>query len=254
MPEPADPDPPDSPEEPEAEALPTLARTLAGIVGVPLTSAGAVAVFTTDNQAGSVALVLVGALFLVMLVSGNPLQSLGHGDTQLRFALATRRKQELERIKETPPEAAIERLAALRAVDPGASKDPWFIQLSAQVYERLIERRITDALPSGGSAQFASLDEGFDLRLSIPRGDHVSVTIKFRPATSLVSVREIQRFIGMTSAIGKAIMVANVRLSQPAANALLQARENGIRAQFVCWRDQQDDSELRSVVQQMTSG
>jgi hypothetical protein len=250
MPEPEE---PETPEEPEAEALPLWARTLAGIVGATLTSAGVVAVFITDNQAGSVALILMGALFLIMLFSGNPMQSLSHGDTQLRFALAKRRRKELERIEDTPPEAAIERLDALRAVDPGASRDPLFVQLNAQVYERLVERRITDSLPPGGSAQFANLDAGFDLRLSIPRGDHVGVVIKFLPVASLVSTREIQRFIGLASSTGKAVMVANVRLSQSAASALQQAQENGIRADFVCWRDQQDDTALQSAVQQMTS-
>jgi hypothetical protein len=55
----------------------TWERLLAGIVGAAAGAAGTYTVFETSNQAGSAALIVVGAAFLLVGVQGTRLIRLG---------------------------------------------------------------------------------------------------------------------------------------------------------------------------------
>ncbi|MCZ4124690.1 hypothetical protein [Streptomyces sp. H39-S7] len=250
MPEPSEPEPDVTADDSESfEPLPEWARAFAGVIGIALISSGSVAVFTTENQAGCATLILIGAVFLSMLLSGNPLHSLGHGETQVKFASA-RRKDALDDIREEPPEVANRALEVLTTVDPGARRDPWVIALSAQVYERLIEQRIRALLPTA-AVQHPVYDDGFDLGLRLPGDKYVGVVIKFRSNQRLILAKDVQQCIGIAAADRRVILVANRPLTQPARTAIEEARAAGVSVDFVFWRHEQDDEVLRSALSRM---
>jgi hypothetical protein len=83
----------------------------AGAVGGALTAGGVVAVFTGGNQAGSVAMLVVGALFLLVAVSGMPVVGAKIRDFELR--LAERRVRALTRVADRLPDVEAKRLKAI---------------------------------------------------------------------------------------------------------------------------------------------
>lgn len=75
-------------ESPGPEPLPLSQkqRVAATVVGAVLVAAGGVSVFLADNQAGSVALLLVGAAFLLIALSGMPMLGTKVKDFELNLA------------------------------------------------------------------------------------------------------------------------------------------------------------------------
>ncbi|TJZ80022.1 hypothetical protein FCG67_03785 [Rhodococcus oryzae] len=62
-------------------------RTAAALAGVTGSVAGGVAVFVTDNQAGTAALLVAGVAFLLIGIQGTALKRIGSGDQVAEFDL-----------------------------------------------------------------------------------------------------------------------------------------------------------------------
>lgn len=231
------------PNEGDGEPLSVWGRIAAGVAGLALSGAGTVAVFVTKNQAGSVVLVLGGVVFLLMLISGNPLLSLGHGDTQMRFA--TRRRRVIQEAEEAPPREARSALEVLSTIDPRASRDAAFIQTSARVYERLVYAELIRLFP-GLSVREERLD-GSDLTIATP--DRRMLSVELREVTSPVSAATVRQLLGLAAAgVTGALLVSNRRLTRAADELLRRAQEGGSKAFFVQWRDENDTDALKGAV------
>jgi hypothetical protein len=120
-----------SEQQPDAAPLSRWERLAASLSGIALSGAGATAVFITGNQAGSVALLLVGVVLLIMAINGSPLTRARYQDYEL--FMARRRHQIVATINQDSPEEARQALQVLSSVDPGASRDPFVAQMSALV-------------------------------------------------------------------------------------------------------------------------
>ncbi|WP_354597412.1 hypothetical protein R1Y80_17510 [Streptomyces sp. JL1001] len=234
------------PSEGEGEPLSGWGRFAAGATGLALSGAGTVSVFVTNNQAGSVALVLGGIVFLLMLISGNPLLSLGHGDTQMRFA--TRRKRVIQEAEEAPPREARSALQALSTMDPRASQDDAFVRTSARVYERLVYAELLRLFPD-----FSVREEGldgptrFDITVATPDRHLISVELKM--LRSPVSTTSVHQLTGMVAAsVTGGLLVSNQRLTRAAEEVLHRAQGGGNRVSFVQWRDENDSAALKDAV------
>jgi hypothetical protein len=66
-----------------ARELSRKERTLAGVPGILAAAAGGYSVFVSDNQAGTAALMLFAALFLLMAVQGTPLKRMAKDSFEL---------------------------------------------------------------------------------------------------------------------------------------------------------------------------
>ncbi|MEV6179776.1 MULTISPECIES: hypothetical protein [Streptomyces] len=234
--------------ESEGDPLSGWSRFAAGFTGLALSSVGAAAVFMTNNQAGSVALILGGIVFLLMLVSGNPLLSFGHGDTQMKFATKRRRERAIEEAREASPQEARRALDVLRTVDPGAGSDVNFMRTSALVYERLIVAELTRLFPEYGVLE-QGVDLGADLRVVTPDQRSVSIEMKYLTQKSFVSAQYVRQLLGMASiSVEGHLLVSNRALTRPAAELLSDARRRGIKVEFSRWRDEQDNGDLYEAV------
>ncbi len=233
------------PSEGDGEPLSRWGRLAAGVAGLALSGAGTAAVFVTQNQAGSVVLVLGGIVFLLMLISGNPLLSLGHGDTQMLFA--TRRRRVIQEAEEAPPREARSALEALSTIDPRVSRDAAFIQTSARVYERLVYSELIRLFPDI-SVREEKLDaSGFDL--IVATSDRRMVSVELRESTSPVSAQTIRQLLGLAAvSVTGALLVSNQRLTRAADELLRRAQEGGSNAFFVQWRDENDSDALKDAV------
>ncbi|MGW3030199.1 hypothetical protein ACWDCB_03090 [Streptomyces sp. NPDC001178] len=241
-------------EDNDPEPLSLWSRVAAGSVGVALCASGAVAVFRTDNQAGCVALLLIGAVFALLAIAGNPLQALGHGDTQMRFAVQKRRREALETISEAPPEEARRALAVLQAVDPGAPSDSTFLYESARADEGLIRQRLLHIF-ADSAIQSATEDRGVDFYMHRPVDVVLGVDVRFRPRLDSGSRRAIPRTVideisgRSIGSVVPVLLVSNHAISNDALNALSHAQASGVKLEYVQWRDERDDGELRNKAQ-----
>ncbi|MFF0381527.1 restriction endonuclease [Streptomyces sp. NPDC004286] len=234
------------PNEGEGEPISGWGRFAAGATGFALAGAGAVAVFVTDNQAGSVALVLGGIIFLLMFVSGNPLLSLGHGDTQMRFA--TRRKRVIQEAEEAPPHEARGALQALSTMDPLASRDDSFVRISGRVYERLVYAELLRLFPDFSVKEAAGYG-GMQFDMVIATPDHHAIAVELKMLQNSASTKLVHEFAGMLAAsVMGGLLISNQRLTRSAEFALLRVQENGNKVSFVQWRDENDSEALKSAV------
>ncbi|MFF4252177.1 hypothetical protein ACFY1L_13295 [Streptomyces sp. NPDC001663] len=133
----------DSSEHTEPVPLTKRQQQAAGAIGGVLAVSGVVAVFTGGNQAGSVAMLVVGALFLLVAVSGMPVVGARIRDFELR--LAERRVRALTRAAGRLPDAEANRLKGIiDAVhgDPFTGDDA----LLALIESLLFEARVRDGV------------------------------------------------------------------------------------------------------------
>jgi hypothetical protein len=247
---------PEIPEQqPDAAPLSRWERLAASLSGSALSGAGATAVFITDNQAGSVALLLVGVVLLVMAINGSPLTRARYQDYEL--FMTRRRRQIVATINEDSPEEARQALQVLSTVDPGASRDPFVAQVSALVLEREVVNRLTSLYPStvvtGGPG-----DMGLDAIVPTARGA-VGIQVK-AGANSLNGPR--LRLMALSAAharpttspdgVGALLVVTNQPLPAALPRRLRELR-SVLPIAVVRWVDEQDDEALRAHVQQLSA-
>lgn len=247
--------PPEGGDDPQP--LSSWSRIVAGLVGVILCGAGTAAVFVTENQAGCVALVLVGSVFALLAIAGNPLHSLGHGDTQMRFAVQKRRDQALERISEAPPAEAQRALDILQTVDPPAARESSFRYESMRAYDGLIRQRLLH-LFADSAIQSAQHDgHAVDFYMYRPADIVVGVDVRFRPSANhgsknSITTRVIHEIVGRSvGSVVPTLLVSNQPITSEAATALASARTSGANLAFAQWRDERDDEELKSKVEEL---
>lgn len=227
----------------EAEPLSGWSRFGAGVAGLTLSGSGTLAVFKTDNQAGAVALVLGGIIFLLILMSGNPLLSLGHGDTQVKFA-TKRRRQAIEEVVGAPPQEAQRALDVIQTVDPGAARDSNFIRTSREVYERLLISEISKMFPDFTLEQLHR-DYSADLRISSTDGKSASIDVKYFHGKNAIMSSDVSRLVGAATLRTEGILlVSNKRMNRTAAEIMSTARGQNVKVEYSNWRDEQDNRNL----------
>jgi hypothetical protein len=129
----------------ESVPLSKIERSAAISLGVLATTAGSWAVFATENQAGSAALILIGAAFCLMGLQGTPLIRFGSGNNSLE--LERRRKRRQVEIAVRTAESA----QALEAIVEGASiLDPGIVDTLAW-QSSIYQTRVMLAVKSMGA-------------------------------------------------------------------------------------------------------
>ncbi|WP_329153692.1 hypothetical protein OIU91_37105 [Streptomyces sp. NBC_01456] len=245
----------DVPEAPAADAAPLSRweRLGASLAGTALAGAGVVAVFMTGNQAGSVALLLVGVILLIMAINGSPLTRARYQDYEL--LMSRRRHQIVASIEQEAPQDARQALQVLSAVDPRATDDPLVARVSALVYEREVFDHLARFYPDtrlvGGAEDF-----GIDVAVQTPSA-LIGVQIKVGRTVLTTSVlRNIIHAAARSSGrvpIDGLLVVTNRPLPQDVPRRLRQAASADLPTTVVRWVDEQDDAVLEAKVQELIS-
>lgn len=233
--------PPSEDREP-GDRLPMGARIAATVFGLTGTGAGGWAVFSTDNQAGTATLLLIGAVLLLIGVQGTPLRRLGHGDSSIDLAAVRQRAARVvERaVREQPPDVAAAVADAVETITPQIGP-PLEIAYEDAVIEAI--RRVGGSIDP--THRLGSGDKGVDARVTVGHGK-VNVQIKLRRRGSL-GARDIQYAADRAEASGfdgGFLLVTNAPLSDDARayNAAISPTEGGVEA--ITWNDTRDDGLL----------
>lgn len=231
--------------------LSRAAQIGAGAVGVGLTGAGAVAVFISSNQAGTVALVLAGAIFLLMMFGGAPLHSLGFGEANLRFA---RKQQVVKDAIDSPADQAPRVLRNLESIDNRNRPDPTVSALTERVYEDALAYFFASRFPQNAVLREKPVGAGRRVDMAVDFGSDRQLVVEARysrggsPLSSKI-VDVAASYYTLTQS--PVLIVSNSSLSKAAADHLRALQESGADVHFVQWLPDGDDAPLRHAVQQL---
>jgi hypothetical protein len=231
-------------------------RSGAAILGLLATLAGTWAVFTTENQAGSAALILIGAAFCLMGVQGTPLIRFGSGDNSL--VLERRRKRQRVQMVLRSAESTQELEAIVEGVsilDPRLVRSPSWqssiyetrVTLAIKSLGALVSRLDTDTVGADLSVQWnPEGSEGGQLSPTRSRRS-VDVVLKHlsegqRLRLSQVPRREFARgefMIGL-------VLVTNAPLSATIEEYLSDTEDRGV--EVVVWNGDDDNAALAAAL------
>jgi hypothetical protein len=91
-----------------AAPIPGWVRIVTGIAGLAFSITGSAAAFITNNQAGTVALIALGAVLIFIAILGQQITRFKAGNYEVIFALLTQAKRELESGDEERADALVE--------------------------------------------------------------------------------------------------------------------------------------------------
>lgn len=248
----------DVPEAPELDAAPLSRweRFAASVLGVGLSGAGVAAVFMTSNQAGSVALLLVGVVLLLMAINGSPLTRARYQDYEL--FMARRRHQVVAAIEADSPEEVRQALQVLNTLDPGARSDPLVTRMSGMVLEREVVSRLRRLYPST-LYEGTAMDVGVDIVIPTDNGK-IGVQIKAgdTPLTGLELRKTVEKVANLRTGSAAATRVDGLLVvtNKPFPSTLVRrVREMSLimPTAVVRWVDDQDDEALQTRIQALSS-
>ncbi|WP_327662633.1 MULTISPECIES: hypothetical protein [unclassified Streptomyces] len=249
---------PEVPEVPDVDAAPLSGweRLSASVLGVGLAGAGGVAVFITTNQAGSVALLLVGVVLLIMAINGAPLTRARYQDYEL--FMSRRRHRVVENIRDEPPEEARQALQVLNTIDPGASRDPVVARASGYLLELEVVDRLQRLHPEIEVSR-GPLDYGVDA--VVPLNDRrIGVEVKGGsgdvPLRTADLRRVVNRVIGSPSRLGGAhvdgLLIVTNRVLPTELSRRIRELSQIMPIGVVRWVDAQDDQALEDALGELS--
>jgi hypothetical protein len=244
----ADP-PPEARTHPGAP-LRTWERVLALLIGVAFAVLAVFALFVTDNQAGTAALLLVAAAFLLIGVQGTALVRFGSGSTSVeldrRLADAVRRADE---VAERDPQLALGILEGAAIIEPRIG--PAASAARAMNYESAVRQALERVQPA--EATVTAAQPPLDFAVVAPAGT-VLVSVVFRQSRG-VQMIDLAPLVGsrqLEDAAG-GLAVVNHPSSASVTNYVATAAGHGVRIEVVTWETPQHDRDLAEALTRLLS-
>lgn len=244
------PEPDDSRDEADGQWVPLsrAERVSAGAVGGVASIAGLVALFVTDNQIGTGAVLVIAVAFLLIAVQGTPLTRFGSGDHA--FNLERRRlgsKLRDQAKDEHDDEAREALLVAAATVDPPVGYwDP-----AAPIrYESAVQEALTRVLGQDKTLEIArpARDMGVDYLVRISARARVGVeTVFTRRALTPSRFMDVQGYAAFSGT--PVLLVTNAPLSSQVQNLNAKSASRQLDDTFppveaVTWSGPADDNAL----------
>lgn len=233
-----------------SEPLASLARAAAIFVGAVSAAAGTWAVFSSANQAGTAALLVMAVVFLLVGIQGTPLTKLTAGASSLELATLRRQsaKQQLELA-----------IIGQRAAEVIENSDPEVAEAVASVIQRP-PRHYGYSATSRLAAKYADKvertlqDSGFDISQETSIFDfeltstnsRAAVETLFRSGGFLTAADASRVLVRAHTYPGKVIVVSNVPFTASGSSILL---EIGASIYQFVWSDDQNPDELVRSIQ-----
>lgn len=161
------------------EPLSRTERASAGAVGGLAGIAGAAALFITDNQAGTAAILVIAVAFLLIAIQGTPLTRFGSGEHAIELERRRLGKELVDQAESEPDLEAKEALiTAAETVDPSGR---WISQLEPIRYERLVYDALHRVLGENGASKIdrPAQDTGVDYVVRLSPNARIAVEAKF---------------------------------------------------------------------------
>ncbi|MGQ4599505.1 hypothetical protein [Nocardia sp. R6R-6] len=222
-------------------------RWLAAVLGVATAVSGTVAVFLSDNQAGTAALFILAAALLLMGIQGTPLSSFGSGEHGMRF-MQRRLGEQLLRIGKSQDNEE----AARAYVDAAAIVAP-SVGGSAAGRAILYEAALAEALArlSGVPVRKIEADGHVDFEVDFPDRP-VGIIAKYLRNPMSVSMflkitRHAPRLVPQLVVVNRASQALRAEMSRPdAANLFGNVR-------VVEWGGPMEDHDLQVALRELTA-
>ena len=244
-------DPSSSPGSGPVEPLRRWERAVAMIIGTVLAGLAIWALFTTSNQAGTAALLLVAAAFLLIGIQGTALVRFGSGSASVeldrRVAAAVQRADE---VAEQDPRLALGILEGAAIIEPRVG--PAASAFRAMSFESAVRRALERVRPDGATVTVAPSPA--DLAIISPTGN-VLVSIVYRQSRSiqqldlapLVASRQLEEAAG-------GLVVSNQTATPSVAQYIATAAGQGTVIEAVTWKDPEDDRDLGQALNRLLKG
>jgi hypothetical protein len=238
--------------------LERMQRLIAGGVAVGAGAAGTLAVFMNKSQAGSVALLALGALFGLLALTGHSPVSVKVGEYQVLLyeVLAEQMEESSPAVAEQLAEAVQEVEDRLRTQLP----PPVDLALDYKRYEEAIFAALDRILPKGSWSQTEPGQAG-DAVITID-GKRVFIEVKVSYRSTRFTAHSIRNFLfplrmldtiakkaGLQDSQVAMLLVTNIPLAPSAERELVSLGQG--RARYVQWKGQGDDQVLREAVNQL---
>jgi hypothetical protein len=221
-------------------------RAVAIIIGATFAGVAIFALFKSANQAGTAALLLVAAAFLLIGVQGTALIRFGSGSTSVELdRRAAAAVQLADEVAEQNPELAMGILEGAAIIEP--SVGPAASAFRAISYESAVRRALERTRPENASVTAA--EPPVDLTVLAPLGKKVLVSVVYRRSRSLqqidlaplVSSRQLEDAVG-------GLAVTNQTLSSSVANYIADAAKKGVKIEAITWDGPEHDRDLRQAL------
>ncbi|WP_369178682.1 hypothetical protein [Streptomyces mutabilis] len=210
----------------------------------------------TSNQAGSVALLLVGVVLLLMAINGSPLTRARYQDYEV--FMARRRRDVVENMRDDSPEEARQALQMLSTLDPGASRDPVVARVSNHLLELEVVRRLQRLYPATEASQ-GPFDQGVDAVIPVD-SCRIGVEVMGGSGTTPLHGADLRRIVNRVAG-------RRIRVGGPNIDGLLVVTNRALPAQLsrrirelsevmptsvVRWVDEQDDQALEAAIRELS--
>lgn len=244
-------DPSSSPGSAPSELLRRWERAAAMVIGTILAGVAIWALFTSSNQAGTAALLLVAAAFLLIGVQGTALVRFGSGSASVeldrRVAAAVQRADE---VAERDPRLAQGILDGAAIIEPRVG--PAAGAFRTMSYESAVRRALERVKPDGATVTVAPSPA--DLSVISPAGS-VLVSIVYRQSRSiqqtdlapLVASRQLEETVG-------GLFAANQPMTSSVVEYIATAAMQGTLIEAVTWKDPEDDRHLGEALNRLLKG
>jgi hypothetical protein len=222
---------------PQPGALERGERTIATVLGILIASAGVAATFVSENQAGTVAIIVVGGALLLIGIQGTPLIRVG-GETA-SVELERRRRKDIDLIAQVAVEQgakeAVELADNLARIDPTISQSP---AVRALEYQRTVLRVLlsrSTPLPMNASEAI------FDAYVETPNLTRMAIETKYVARGSLGLAQVTPSLLRLPgSQAQKYLLVTNGRPTQDLAVLL----KNRPEVRLITWNIGEEESSL----------
>lgn len=232
--------PPDAGSQPGRPLRP-WERAVAIIIGAAFAGVAIFALFNSANQAGTAALLLVAAAFLLIGVQGTALVRFGSGTTSVeldrRAAAAVQRADE---VAEQDPQLAMGILEGAAIIEPRVG--PAASAFRAISYENAVRQALERVGPE--AATVTAAEAPIDLAVLAPSGK-VLVAVVYRHSRSLQQL-DLAPLVGsrqLEEAVG-GLAVTNQSLSSSVGNYIAEAAKRGVKIEAATWDGPENDHEL----------
>jgi hypothetical protein len=224
-----------------------LERTGASVVGALLGGGGAAAVFITNNQAGSTAMILVGAVFLIIGVQGTPISRASKDSVELRDREVVKTTAEIA--DKNGPEEAENYLRGAVSADPRLLSVSSVVHMTWELYEMRV-RHALERIAFQNKAALTHMDrdvQTVDFTLAFRGNDEndmraINIVIKY--SSTPVSSSYLSRIV-QPSLFIPVLLISNSPLSRSGQHQFQTLREFG---GFCNWVNESDDGKLAAEI------
>jgi hypothetical protein len=242
-------------------------RISAGAVGLGGVGAGGAGVFLSSNQAGTSAILILGAMFLLMAVQGTRIIKLSKDGAELerKFRQARRLVEKAaDEAADGNLQAAVAYQDAAKAIEPRIEREPIARVVTAQIYEleayEAVRRAYDNLVKSGrvksvpGSTLTFNPDSDprtgyrYDAVLNRPGERPIIFEMKLsRSGSPLRSSIVEQAGQQIKATGGRGLLITNAPTSEGATSL------GSSDFQAVTWRDESDDAAVEGALARLLS-